>query len=196
MPGKIKKSKIFYIDTNIALDYITGRNTQTISVLERIKSKGWKCISSSFLTMEAADYKKDNLFLADKAFEKKWDMRRIVRGTYNKDLRRGDFEKTLDWFVEFLGKYNLELFDFLISNENWFLAQNIAFNSNLSAPDVVHLSSAIIGATSGQCQVLITNDKFFATEAKGIIERRKLNSKLKVMTIPEVWDKYFSKKSR
>ncbi len=189
-----KKVRVFYIDTSIALDYITGRNTQTISVLEKIKSKGWKCISSSFLTMEAADYKKDNLFFADKVFEKKWEMRKIAREAYNKDLTRGDFEKTLNWFVEFLDKYNLELFDFLINNDNWFLAQNIAFNSNLSAPDVVHLASAMIGAINGQCQVLITNDKFFATEGKKAVENRKLKNKLEIMTVAEVEKKYFPKK--
>lgn len=51
--------------------------------------------------MELADYKKDQLFILEKAFEKKWEMRKIVRETYNKDLRRGDFEKVSEWFEEF-----------------------------------------------------------------------------------------------
>jgi len=196
MPKEIRKSKTFYIDTNIVLDYITGRNTQTISVLEKIKSKGWKCISSSFLTMEVADYKKDSLFFVDKAIDKRWEMRRIVRESYKKDLRAGDFEKVFDWFVEFLNEYNLELFDFLVTAENWFLPQKIAFNSNLSAPDAVHLASAMIGAYNGQCQVFITNDKFFAAEANKVIGNRKLTGKLKlkIMTIAEVEKKYFPQK--
>ncbi|MDO8486575.1 MAG: hypothetical protein Q7S77_02685 [Candidatus Staskawiczbacteria bacterium] len=191
MPKEIKRNKIFYIDTNIVLDYITGRNVQTISVLEKIKNKGWKCISSSFLTMEVADYKKDNIFLFEKAMEKKWEMRKIFRETYKKDLKSGDFDKVLDWFLDFLEKYNLELFDFLINTDNWFLAQNIAFNSNLSAPDVVHLASAIIGATNKQCQVLITNDNFFTTEANKVLLSRGLNKKLKIMTTSEVEKQYF-----
>jgi len=145
--------------------------------------------------MEIADYKKDSLFFIDKAIEKKWEIRKIIRETYNKDLGRGDFEKTLNWFVDFLGKYNLELFDFLVTTENWFLAQNIAFNSNLSAPDAVHLASAIIGAFNGQCQVFITNDKFFTTEANKVIESRKLKRKLEIMTVAEVEKKYFSSRS-
>jgi len=196
MLKKQRKSRAFYIDTNIVLDYITGRNTQTISVLEKIKSKGWRCISSSFLTMEAADYKKDSLFFVDKAIEKKWEMRKIMRETYNKDLGRGDFEKIFNWFVEFLNKYkNLVLYDFLTTNNDWFLAQNISFNSNLNAPDVVHLTSAIFGATRGYCQVLMTNDKFFTTEANKIIESRRLKGKLKIMTVAEVEKKYFTRKN-
>lgn len=196
MPKKQRKSRAFYIDTNIVLDYITGRNTQTISVLEKIKSKSWQCISSSFLTMEAADYKKDSLFFVDKAIEKKWEMRKIMRETYNKDLGRGDFEKVFNWFVEFLKNYkNLVLYDFLTTNNNWFLAQSISFNSNLSAPDTVHLTSAILGATRGYCQVLMTNDKFFTTEANKIIENFGLKGKLKIMTVAKVEKKYFTKKN-
>ncbi|TSC79989.1 MAG: hypothetical protein G01um101429_301 [Parcubacteria group bacterium Gr01-1014_29] len=194
MPKEIRKSKAFYIDTNVVLDYITGRNTQTISVLEKIKSKDWKCVSSSFLTMEVADYKKDSLFFVDKAIDKKWEMRKIIRETYNKDLERGDFEKVFNWFAEFLDKYKcLSLYDFLTTNEDWFLAQNIAFNSNLNAPDVIHLSSAVLGAVRGYCQVFVTNDKFFTVEAKRVIESRKLKGKLKIMTVAEVEKNYFNK---
>lgn len=197
MPKRIRKIKTFYIDANVVLDYITGRNTRTISVLEKIKSKGWKCISSSFLTMEVADYKKDSLFVIDKVIDKRWEMRRIIRETYKKDLRASDFEKVLDWFSDFLLEYKLELFDFLVTTDNWFLPQRIAFNSNLNAPDAVHLASAMIGAFNEQCQVLITNDKFFATEAKNAMENKRVvdkKPKLEIMTIADVEKKYFPKK--
>lgn len=197
MSKRQKKPKAFYIDTNVVLDYITGRNTQTISVLEKIKSKDWRCISSSFLTMEVADYKKDALFFVDKALEKRWEMRRILRETYNKDLSQGDFDKILSWFVDFLDKYkNFELFDFLIATENWFLAQRVAFNSNLNAPDAIHLASAIIGAQQGQCHAFVTNDKFFTKEANSYMKRQKINVGLKIMTVAEVEKQYFTKKSR
>ncbi|OGZ10438.1 MAG: hypothetical protein A3D65_00675 [Candidatus Lloydbacteria bacterium RIFCSPHIGHO2_02_FULL_50_13] len=196
MPKKTKRNKAFYVDTNVVLDYITGRNTQTISVLEKIKSRGWKCISSSFLTMEVADYRKDSIFLVEKALEKRWEMRRIVRETYQKDLKRGDFEKVLAWFVDFLDRHkNLDLYDFLTTKEDWFVAQHISFNSNLNAPDSVHLASAILGAQRGYCQILMTNDAFFAKEATKIIETRRLKSKLRVMTVAEVEHNYFTRKN-
>ena len=93
MSNGTRKSKAFYIDTNVALDYITARNRESVSVLDRIKAKGWKCVSSSFLAMELADYQKDNLFVIEKAMEKKWEIRKILREAGNKDLRRGDFDK-------------------------------------------------------------------------------------------------------
>src|SRR6266481_1630519 len=101
MPAKIRTAKAFYIDTNVALDYVTARNRDAILVLDKIKEKGWKCLSSSLLVLELADYKKDSLFVIEKAIEKKWEMRKILRETYKKDLKRGDFEKVIEWFKEF-----------------------------------------------------------------------------------------------
>ena len=194
MPKGKRKSKSFYIDSNIALDYITARNRETILVLNKIKDKDWKCVSCSFLAMELADYKKDSLFVIDKAIEKKWEMRKILRETYNKDLKRGDFEKVFDWFNEFRQEYkNIELYDFLKNSDDWQLAQEISFNSNLNAPDAMHLTSVILGAIGSYCQILITNDQPFSKEARRIIEDHKMNSKLKVMTISEVKKKFFNK---
>jgi len=123
MPKGTRKSKSFYIDTNIALDYLTGRNRQTVLVLGKLKDKEWKCVSSSFLAMEMADYKKDSLFVIDKAIEKKWEMRKIIRATDKKDLRRGDFEKVYEWFNEFKQDYkNIDLYDFLKNSDDWQLA--------------------------------------------------------------------------
>jgi predicted nucleic acid-binding protein len=193
MPKK-KKSKSFYIDTNIALDYITGRNRQTVLILGKIKDKGWKCVSSSFLAMELADYKKESLFIIDKAIDKKWEMRKIIRATDKKDLRSGDFEKVYEWFNEFRQDYkNIELYDFLKDSDNWQAAQEISFNSNLAAPDVIHLASAMLGSVTDYCQVLITHDELFSKEGKRIIKDYKMDSKLKIMSIAEVKESFFKK---
>lgn len=194
MPNGIKRSKAFYIDTNVALDYITARNRETVLILDKIKEKDWKCVSSSFLAMELADYKKDSLFVIEKAMEKKWEIRKIVRETHYKDLRRGDFDKVFDWFKSFREEYkNVELYDFLKDNNDWQVAQGISFNSNLNAPDAIHLASAILGAIGGYCQIMITQDNHLIKEARRYCGENKLSSKLKVMTISEVRKKFFGK---
>ena len=194
MPKETRKSKSFYIDTNIALDYLTGRNRQTVLVLGKLKDKELKCVSSSFLAMEMADYKKDSLFVIDKAIEKKWEMRKIIRATDKKDLRRGDFEKVYEWFNEFKQDYkNIDLYDFLKNSDDWQLAQGISFNSNLSAPDAIHLASAMLGSRASYCQVLITHDELLSKEGKRIIQDNKLSGKLKIMSIAEVKEKFFKK---
>lgn len=186
------KSKTFYIDTNVALDYITARNREAIVVLNKIKERGWKCISSSFFAMELADYKKESLFVIEKAMEKKWEMRKIMRELSKKDLRRGDFDKVFNWFDDFRKEYNnIELFDFLKISDDWQLAQSISFQSNLNAPDALHLTSAMLGAMGGYCQILITQDQHFLKEAQRILASHKLTGKLKLMSVSEVKKKFF-----
>ena len=194
MQKKKRKDKSFYIDTNIALDYATNRNVETLLVLEKIREKKWKCVSSIFLSMEMADYKKDAVFVADKALNEKWEMRKILRNSYDKRLTTSDFEKIMDWFEDFKKRYkNITLYDFLQDKEGWNTAQEISFYSNLSAADAIHLTSAIMGTISGFCDVLVTNDKLLGSEAKRIIEQYRLKNKLKVMTIAEVKKDFFKK---
>lgn len=192
---KTRRSKTFYIDTNVALDYITGRNWKTISVLEKIQSKKWECVSSSFLAMELADYKKDNIFIVEKALEEKWEMRRILREANQKCLREGDFEKVADWVNGFSSDLkNFHLYDFLQSSDDWQLAQQISLYSNLSAPDAIHLTSAILAIKAFGSIFLVTNDQGFAKEAQKIIEKEKLKRKLSVLTVSEVEKKFFPKR--
>jgi len=195
MPKRKRKIKSFYIDTNIALDYATNRDIETVMLLERIKEKGWRCISSTFLAMEMADYKKDALFITDKILNKKWEMRKVLREGNDKKLKISDFENTIDWFEDFKRRYKkIDMYDFLQDKDGWKLAQEISFNSNLTAPDVIHLTSAIWAALGGRCDIFITRDNLLNREGKNIIERYKLKSVLKIMTVAEVKKKYFKKK--
>ena len=193
MQKRKRKAKSFYIDTNIALDYATNRNMQTVLVLERIKEKGWRCVSSTFLAMEMADYKKEDLFI-ERARSKKWEFRKILREKNNKELKSVDFENTVDWFEDFKKQYKkIEMYDFLQDKDIWKLAQEISFNSNLSAPDVIHLTSAIWGAVGDYCDIFVTNDNLLYDEAKRLIEQYKVKSILRIMTIAEIRKKFFKK---
>lgn len=189
------KLRSFYIDTQIALDYAADRNKETIFVLDCIKNRRWKLVSSTFLSMEMVDYKKEELFIQDKIFNHKWDLRRAYRDTPSMSLKASEFEKVNDWFYRFKERYQrIELLNFIIDANGWALATDISFNSNLKAPDVIHVCSAILGASTGSCDVMISNDKSLRTEALKIIEGKKLKSKLRIMTIAEVKNKYFNQR--
>lgn len=193
MPKAKRKVKSFYIDTNIALDYATNRDIDTVMLLERIKERGWKCVSSTFLAMEMADYKKEDLFI-ERARGKKWEFRKILREKDNKELKNVDFESAIDWFEDFKKRYKeIDMYDFLQDKESWSLAQEISFNSNLTAPDVIHLTSAIWAAFGNHCDIFITKDKLLNKESKKILEQYKLKGVFKIMTVAEVKKKYFKK---
>ena len=200
MLKKKRKIRSFYIDTNIAINYATNRNIQTVLVLERIKENGWKCISSTFLAMEMADYQQDYAFIS-KEISKKRNPEDILRSKGSKKLNCSDFEEIEEWFAEFQQRMNnLTLNDFIQDDNAWVLAKEISFNSNLSAPDVIHLTSAILGAISGSCEILITQDGILRAESEKIISRLKSKYKilkktlkLKVMNVSEVKKKFFNK---
>jgi predicted nucleic acid-binding protein len=174
--NKMAEKQAFYVDTNIALDYITGRNPEAVTVLDSLKEKGAVIVSSSFLVMEAADFKKESIYFVQKVIDEKWEIKKITRQCYEKDLREGDFYNVSDWIDDLRKKLKLKLYDFLVDTNSWELAQYISQSSNLAAPDVIHLSSAIIVAQSGieirknvvPCKIFISNDGFLKKEAKKI----------------------------
>lgn len=192
--SKKKKSKSFYIDTNIAIDFATNRDIQTVLVLERIKEKKWKCVSSTFLAMEMADYQQIYSYIS-KEISKKRNPEDILKSRNSKNLKDHDFKETEEWFAEFNQRFkNLTLYDFITNSNGWALAREISFNSNLFAPDVIHLVSAMLGFIGGYCDVLITKDSLFHTEAEKILSLKQFkNIKLKVMNVSEVKKKFFNK---
>lgn len=203
MPKERKnKKEAFYIDTNIALNYITGRNKETIYVIDKLKEMKSIIISSSFLVMEAADFKKDSIYITHKAIDEKWEIRRIIRDSYQKDLKTEDFYNISFWIEELKSKLKIKLYDFLIDTDTWELAQYVSQSSNLSAPDSIHLSSAIIVAQSGieiqkdvtvPCQIFITNDEFLKREAEKIKKELEL-SYPDILTISELNKKILQKR--
>ncbi|MBA7492133.1 hypothetical protein ES702_02682 [subsurface metagenome] len=192
----------FYIDTSVALDYVTGRNMETVSVLDTLKKMGLVIITSSFLVMEAADFKKDHIYVLKKAVDEKWEIRRIVREVYKKDLRYGDFCNVEDWLKGLKDKLGLQLYNFLVDTDTWELAQYISINSNLSAPDVIHLSSALVAAQSGvksrngaiKCRGFISNDGFLKREAKKIKNQLGIVYP-EILSVAEIKSKLEEKKS-
>lgn len=193
MKESTTKKQAYYIDTNIALDYITGRNPETIFVLDSLIEVGSIMVSSSFLVMEAADFQKESLYFIEKVVAKKWELKKAVRESYRKDLARGDFYKVQDWIEELRDKLKLQLYDFLIDSDTWEIAQYISQSSNLFAPDVIHLSSSIFAALSGitsaegvklPCKIFISNDDFLKKEAKKVKQELEI-SYPEILTVSE-----------
>lgn len=191
MQRKARKSKSFYIDTNVALDFATNRDIQTVLVLERIRERGWKCVSSSLLAMEMATYRQEYTFIT-KAINNKMEVKNILRSLGNRNLSPSDFQEIEVWFNEFSGHFkSLALYDFILDGDDWAMAREISFNSNLSTPDVIHLTSALLGSVGGLCDVFVTKDGLLYKEAEKVVTRYRLRKKLKVMTPSEIKRRYF-----
>jgi hypothetical protein len=189
-----RKSKSVYIDTNVALDYATQRSKETIAVLDRIKEKGWKCISASFMAMEMADYKKQSLYVIEKLINKKWEARKVLSNVRNTDLDERQLDDAHNWFDEFISRYKqIEFYDFITDSDSWDFAQEISFGSNLTAPDVIHLTSVILAVRNKKCNTMITQDKNLIAEGDKILRAYKLKSKLSIKTVSQFRKTHFKK---
>ena len=58
-----RKNKILYIDTNVALDYITDKDKNVIVLMKSVKSRKWKLRISTFAMIELAEYRKNEIYL-------------------------------------------------------------------------------------------------------------------------------------
>jgi len=163
-----KEEPVIYIDTNFILDFTEGRNSKCIYIIEKIRVKKWKCVSSTFAIMEISDIIKDNFFVTKK-LQKHWTINKILRERYKKDLSQGDFEDVENYILnKIFGTY--AFLQFLTpSKDGWVAALEFSTNSNISAPDIMHLATA----WNAGCNILITSDKHFMTDAKKLIERYK-----------------------
>lgn len=187
----------FYIDTNIVLDYITQRNKETCNLIQRIQEKEWQLNSSSFLLMELAHYKKDEIFIK-RAIENKWEVRRILREVNNnkqgKGLQSKDYDDIANWSNKHLSNFtHFSLYEFIHTSDDWGLCSFISTNSELAPLDVLHLASAIIGSINKECDYLLTNDVLLKKEGNRIIKYLEIKNKIEILTVAQAKQKFFSK---
>lgn len=85
MNKKRRFRPVLYLDTNIILDYIRKRNSDSIALLEIIKKRKLKCWTSYFTLLE----------LTDKELENKWIWKRVQRGETLEDILRTRYPRKL-----------------------------------------------------------------------------------------------------
>ena len=61
-----KPEEKVYLDTNFILDCTEGRNSHSIALMEKFRTDGWECLSSSLTMMELSDTVKDTIFVNKK----------------------------------------------------------------------------------------------------------------------------------
>ena len=185
-----------YIDTNIALDYATKRNSETMSFIDSVKKKKGEIVISSFLVMEMVDYKKNDIFIK-KCLSKKWEVRKIIREINNqkgRGLDDADYSEIGTWQHSILKELTaFKIYDFIQNKTDWNLSQIVSISSDLSAPDALHLTSAIIGFLNQECNYMITNDSLLKKEGKMIIKNLGIENEFEILTVSQAKQKFFTK---
>ena len=194
-----RKSKILYIDTNVALDYVVDKENNVIVLMNSVKSRGWKLRLSTFAMIELSEYRRNEIFLWNKLSQNRSlnsIIKKIKNPRDNKRLKPYHFEQVSDWLWDLENMLpNIDFLDLDSSKQknipsSWHLARYISIFSNLNAKDIIHLSTAIAAALNHECDFFITRDGDLYKESNRIIEENKWKTKLKIMKPKEFIEKY------
>jgi len=169
------KKPSIYIDTCIARDVTERRSDASVELLAHIKREKWSCIMSVLGLMELVDIEKESMFVKKRFFFEKQELDRIISSRRNRDLVQSDFAEGSKYIEQFLSNYSfVQLVG--LDDENWSSAIVVAAYSNLHASDVIHL----VSAQQSDCDIVVTNDSFFITEATKYLKNEGIWNKLRV----------------
>lgn len=175
-----RKSKTVYLDTNVVLDFLLKRKTDSTLLVESIRSRKWMMITSSFTIVEMSDWKKRDLFIRNK-LELNWGMDTIFGSKNKTDLGNYEFEKVSRWLLDLGTLLNISYID-LADSAGWQTLRDISANTNLLAKDSLHLCIALVSALNKQCDTFISEDGDLIKEANGYLKLRRLKQQLTVCT--------------
>jgi predicted nucleic acid-binding protein len=154
-----------YLDTSVIAGVLQKQHTASTLLLDNIVKKEWKCSTSAFASMELFDITQDNAYVL-KELQLGVHIKKAYKSLDQKNLSKTDLEKISDSIQDvFPGKYtNIRVFDF--EQSTWVKAIKLKATTNISAPDVIHLATAI----EAGCDLLVTLDQFFKKEAEPYIK--------------------------
>lgn len=154
-----------YVDTNVFGGILEGQHRASTVLLEIVKEKKWRCSTSIFTLMELSEIRQDNQYIY-KQLGLGTHIKKAYRSLDQKDLSPSDFSKTQEKidmlftdtspFVEF----------FALEDKGWDKALELKATTNLSAPDAIHVATAV----EAGCDVLVTLDSFLIKEASRFIK--------------------------
>ena len=165
---------VFYLDTNIIRDETEVREIASIKWIRKIKEKKWRCFTSMLTFMEMIDNEREEAFVAKKRMEKV-EYNTICRQRNQIDLTKeqldlvGNKFRTVRVGYQFIRAVRL-------SKNGWNLALRISETSNIFAPDVIHLASAL------ECKsnILLTRDGHFIKHGNAVLKSENPDVNLKL----------------
>ncbi len=187
MTRKRRLRPILYLDTNIILDYIRNRNSDSVALLEIIRKRRLKSWTSYYALLE----------LTDKELENKWIWKRIQKGEtfedvlrtrYPRKLLRDEMRAVYDEIIEKFMEDFLEsdiIFLNIPNSDDWDSILDLMFQTNISVGDAIH----VIAALSSNCNVFVTRDSHLREVIKEIKPKDSLFVAVDPKSIDEVLDK-------
>jgi len=153
-----------YVDTNVFVEIIEGQHQASIHLIETAKEKKWRCSTSIFTLMELSEIRQDNKYVYDQ-LGLGTHIKKAFRSLDQKNLSLSEL-KQIQGKIDalFTNTYPFVEF-FALEEKGWDRALDLKATTNISAPDAIHLSTAI----EAGCDVLVSLDAFLIKEASKYI---------------------------
>jgi predicted nucleic acid-binding protein len=160
-----KSTPHIYVDTNILGSILEKQPTSSSHLLDLIINKGWDCSTSIFAFMELYDISQDNKYVLNQ-LQLGVHIKKAYKSLDQKNLSTTDLKEIQRNIREKLSeKYpNIKFYD--LEKDSWDMALDLKISTNISAPDVIHLATAM----GLKCDLLVTLDSFFKKEAERYIK--------------------------
>lgn len=162
----MKYTKI-YIDTNVIRDCIKRRKDYSISLMKLVRDNKIECVTSVFSLLELWRIEKEEEYFYKKV-RSGWELNSIISGRRNKDLTDTELNQVNDRLDKFFKEYSF-IQKVQLEGAGWQFAVDIARTTNFEPADIMQLATAM----GEGCQLVVTGDDPFITEAKKFISQNK-----------------------
>jgi predicted nucleic acid-binding protein len=165
MSSSGKGSPNLYLDTSILASVLQKEHSASEQLLNSIRKKGWDCFTSAFAAMELFDLSQDNQYVLNQ-LQNGIHIKKAYKSLDQRILSETNFSAIKESISSLIASKCPHL-DFLQYGEStWGKALKIKSSCCISAPDVIHLATAM----EAGCDLLVTLDNFFLKEAEKYIK--------------------------
>lgn len=156
-----------YLDTTFLLDLVRPeRRPKSAELFEEARSRGWTCSSSAFAQMEALDVEQENAWFLARVRAGK-SLENLLRRRRDRDLGKNQLLRVFTRFSVALeareARENVQWI--ALGVEETERAMDLAVETNIGAPDCLHVATALVAG----CDGLVTSDEALKKAAQEYI---------------------------
>ena len=154
-----------YLDTPILIDVLRDRRTASLILLEDARQQMCRISTSQFAVMELLDVEQDDRYFILEVTKRR-TVASVLRDRYKRKLPQAEQKSIEQQVKSFLNVRYPFIQYFHLTSEGFNRASGLCANTNISAPDCLHLATAL----EAGCDVLVSTDEHFLEESKEYIE--------------------------
>ena len=148
------------------IDVVRNRRRESSTLLERIKKEKIKACTSEFSMLEVMASEQESAYVM-KFLGKGWTIEEVIRERHARKLTSSELEDAYERFYNgFVIPYSENIEVYYLTKEGWAFARELMTRVNLSAPDAIHVATAL----DQKCDCFVTSDTNLITSIKDQIK--------------------------